>query len=295
MSHAEWFFSWEGVVTLKEMLAGDGKMRVIRLFGCVVLSMFCVVMLIAVFASNLETASTVSYRSREYADASEEIETLEASVKSSSETDVSTSAASAGGKIASMQNNALRQTPHPDRVDDMLDYLVERSYDKCVPWYDVDTDQGPRCSWSFDSTYSFSGDEVNVVWTCRNDEAADELLAYTLGKYSSKTGLFYDINVYVTTLGRMYQDENATFDNLMSLALETTRSTAVSGAASTSSATDATSEAPSQPAGDAAPASGEATPAPGDEAPADPAPTGEAGVGQDGTDAADAPSGESEA
>lgn len=72
------------------------------------------------------------------------------------------------------------------------------------PWYEAASGT-VKYTWKFNSTYSFSGDFVPVLWTCVTED--DVLLAYTTGEYNASTGTFTHVEPHVTSIGEDYIDK----------------------------------------------------------------------------------------
>lgn len=72
------------------------------------------------------------------------------------------------------------------------------------PWYEAASGT-VSYTWKFNSTYSFSGDFVPVLWTCTTDD--DVLLAYATGEYNASTGSFTHVEPHVTSIGEGYIDK----------------------------------------------------------------------------------------
>ena len=234
------------MASFRDKLDDFDWVRYARMAGSVVLSMGCVILLIWIIGSNAETGSVV-FDSREEYDKLREDKSLDAA-------QVTRNAASIGSRVASIQNELVTMNEGDSRIDGvcdkLMDYVVERSYDKCVNWYEHNRESTVVPVWTFDSTFSFSGDDIGVVWTCRNKRASDELLCYATGKYSAKANLFYDIDVRVTDIGKSYAtaSDGASFDlfDSMDAALKSEGVSAVEAAGATdgSASTNSGSESP---------------------------------------------------
>ena len=75
-----------------------------------------------------------------------------------------------------------------------------------VPWFmPLDTTSEPQIfEWRFETTYSFAGTAIPVLWTCWDND--EQLVAYATGTYDSMNDEFYDIAYRVTSVGAAYID-----------------------------------------------------------------------------------------
>lgn len=129
------------------------------------------------------------------------------------------SAADAGTKVAEYQNKystlnaADNEEEYRENATNIGVYLDDKS--KQVPWYTLNKDIADY-EWKFNSTYSFSGDSVPVLWTCyqklSNGEDAEYgvLFAYTTGTYNVADNMFHNIKYNVTSVGQEYLNKQYT-------------------------------------------------------------------------------------
>lgn len=139
------------------------------------------------------------------------IETLQSQLDGISESTTETvetiqqklySAATAGAKVADLQNNyRFIDISTETGIEDMqknaseMDEYLEDTANR-VPWYGQSDEE---TAWRFESTYSFSGDEVPVVWTCKS--LSGELFAYATAVYHVDSGKFGDLEYHTTVIG----------------------------------------------------------------------------------------------
>lgn len=129
-----------------------------------------------------------------------ELDTMKAQQSQSVEdarTDLST-AATAGNAVAELQNKYahLSDADANSLTDNALaldSHFGSQDKDARTPWY-----SGKDYAWTFETTYSFRGDSVPVIWSCHN--TAGELVAYTMATYSKDTKLFTNVSTYFTAV-----------------------------------------------------------------------------------------------
>lgn len=118
------------------------------------------------------------------------------------------SAAELGQKVADYQMEyqetyATMMTDHSRIAESLRECFTSGSSNAAVAWFLpehlTDTGEYEIYKWKFETTYSFSGVSVPVLWTCWDDKG--ELLAYTTGTYSVKDLKFSDITRYTTSVG----------------------------------------------------------------------------------------------
>lgn len=155
---------------------------------------------------------------KRYDDNNKNIQELQSQITNLTDTNTDTvqqiqtklsSAATAGSKVASLQNSySDYSATSPSGMQSIKDtanaiqsYLDDNSITARVPWYNVNGKVS--CKWAFESTYSFSGDTIPVLWECR-DNKTNDLLAYTIGTYVVSSGKFKDVAYHMTQLGTTY-------------------------------------------------------------------------------------------
>ncbi len=114
------------------------------------------------------------------------------------------SAAKQGEALAEVQNRYKSIRPENGdalerNVVQAEELLSEDGKDAKVSWYSY-TDENLDPVWSFQSTYAFESDRLEVVWLCRNSKD-NELMAYATGVYDSNTGKFSDVSWHMTSAG----------------------------------------------------------------------------------------------
>lgn len=118
------------------------------------------------------------------------------------------SAAELGQMVADYQTEyqetyATMMTDHSRIAESLRECFTSAFSNEAVAWFLPehldDTGEYEIYKWKFETTYSFSGVSIPVLWTCWNDNG--ELLAYTTGVYSVKDLKFSDIKRYTTSVG----------------------------------------------------------------------------------------------
>lgn len=120
------------------------------------------------------------------------------------------SAAKLGSELAELQNNYFEfshVTTDEDfkkQVDNIDPYFAKDSKDSRVQWYSPGKDHlgypVANCKWTFESTFGFIGDNVDVIWICRETETND-ILAYTTGVFNGKEKNFTKVRTMITSKG----------------------------------------------------------------------------------------------
>lgn len=111
------------------------------------------------------------------------------------------SAADAGNQVADFQNMySVTMTDGIKAIAEKLDAFFDSdSKAMRVPWFSGPVKQG-SVTWQFETTYSFSSKNADVLWTCW--DSLGQMLAYTTGKFNVETKLFSDVETFVTLVGQ---------------------------------------------------------------------------------------------
>lgn len=123
------------------------------------------------------------------------------------------SAASAGAEIARLQNEYARldivrdEDQFVENANLIGNYLEDKTQQ--TPWYSGNI-PGLSYEWRFLSTYSFSGNNVDVAWVCESGN--DELLAYVIASYSAADNLFSSLERHMTYEGASYIAAEGQYD-----------------------------------------------------------------------------------
>lgn len=116
------------------------------------------------------------------------------------------SASVAGNKVAKYQTNYMEHSLElsdqlfEQNVIDLSNCFTFDGQDGRVPWY---VPVGVNPIWKFKNTYSFSGDNLDVVWVCELEKTS-EILAYATAVYHAKEDRFSNTVWYVTGEGVQY-------------------------------------------------------------------------------------------
>lgn len=117
--------------------------------------------------------------------------------------EIVSSAKSAGDDVSVIQNDLSVTDPfkYQDKVvklgNKMKAHLDAKSADG-MPWYRPN--DGTKSEWTFRSSFSFTAQSVDVVWTCR-DVFGGDLLAYSTGTYDAVTKKFSNVKTETTYAG----------------------------------------------------------------------------------------------
>lgn len=181
----------------------------------VVICSLCVILGIALaFAVNLTADDyEVNYSANnvQIGDLMEELADLNALIEGADTVEyVSTNlsyCADLGKKVAAYQTEYQRIDVEADEFMDNV-YALDACFDESsknarVPWFYVEPAVGISWTWTFQTTYGFAGDVVDVLWLCHEDVNGD-LVAYATGKYYVEAGLFSGIEYHMTTIGSAY-------------------------------------------------------------------------------------------
>lgn len=132
------------------------------------------------------------------------VEVVEVKLKSCSEL---------GNRVAALQTNYQylpltvdNDTAWMDNVNTLDVCFDVNGKNSRVPWY-ASMNPDVHFTWSFQTTYGFSGLQVPVLWLCY-DNMTQDLLAYAMSVYDTETGLFSNVSYYMTSLGAKYYYEN---------------------------------------------------------------------------------------
>lgn len=119
-------------------------------------------------------------------------------------------------------------------------YMADKT--KQVPWM---TSGETPYKWVFNTTYSFSGDTVPVLWTCYSTDGNETLLGYAVGMYRVSDDMFYDVSYRLTTYGTQAgaTDEN---DSSYTVTIEPDESITDNESSEVSSETDSHDESRSE-------------------------------------------------
>lgn len=136
------------------------------------------------------------------------------------------SAVSSGSAVASLQSAYQDCMVRPDDPSESVEtkmqnnarslapYFDDDSENAVTPWFTVTSEAQSRVTWKFMTNYSFTSDEVDVLWTCVDRNG--RLCAFATGKYTAATNLFSDVKVFATAFGnetyRRPDDPVATYD-----------------------------------------------------------------------------------
>lgn len=129
------------------------------------------------------------------------------------------SALEAGEAVAKLQEEYQVIPVSMDSIDKLetvassLDvYLADDSNEARTPWYSPSTlGVSVEFDWRFETTYSFSGSKIPVLWTCW--DADGNLCAYCTAVYESSTGLFSNVEFVVTSIGSTYVNSDESIDD----------------------------------------------------------------------------------
>lgn len=186
------------------------KKNVIIVFAIIVIA--TIVCGCILFFEN-RAVSEANAKSKENAETIEELKKQLSDVTTENEETVEeiqvklNSASTAGNRMAELQNERREvevgsngwEEKSSAITDEIKQYTDESN--GIGPWYG--RTNAVKCHWQFESTYSFSGNEIPAVWTCRND-GNGELLAYAMATYHADTGKFTDLDYHQTSVGATY-------------------------------------------------------------------------------------------
>lgn len=129
------------------------------------------------------------------------------------------SAKEKGQAVATQQNAYLNTKPgetgEVTKISEQLAAILgdasegSKGMDPKTPWYKTGptvkaAPQGSgEYSWTFESTYEFSGDTAVVTWLCRHKETGD-LLAWTMADYDGSDDTFSTFRSGLTSQGQTY-------------------------------------------------------------------------------------------
>lgn len=125
------------------------------------------------------------------------------------------SAATAGGRVAQLQNTYNRSMGNLDAgsidedayfekieaVASDLDAFFEEDSNARTPWY-YGTYKESYPEWTFLTNYDFDGNIIPVIWVCHGSGGG--LLAYTTAIYDADTEIFTSVETHVTYVGARY-------------------------------------------------------------------------------------------
>ena len=167
--------------------------------GMIVLTLLCSVGLSGYsYISSDSLRSKIAVQEQQMAELNEELTEIEMHKVDVNEVKVAMNTASqAGNDVAALQNYYLTTELGTDD-EDMADFSKRTQAVKAlfgssdqgavVPWY-----SGEGCIWSFETTYSFSDNEVPVLWLCRDTSSERNVLAYATARYDADEGYFHDV------------------------------------------------------------------------------------------------------
>lgn len=120
-------------------------------------------------------------------------------------------AAQAGTEVAAYQSKFSNITEETrDGLETMSSSMRNlfgtSDSDATAPWYNGDEEY----SWTFETTYSFAGNSVPVVWLCRNKDR--DVVAYTTGIYDVKENVFKDIEWKSVSKGAVRTSQDVGLD-----------------------------------------------------------------------------------
>lgn len=116
------------------------------------------------------------------------------------------SAVKQGDELADLQNQfatAGTSDKKLHKIQKKLLKLYDSPKTDTTPWYNTEK-KAQQGTWKFESRYSFSQDEVDVIFT--NTDKGGRLLAYTTATYYPKKKTFGHIKVHVTADGIQASD-----------------------------------------------------------------------------------------
>lgn len=123
------------------------------------------------------------------------------------------SAKSAGSHAADLENTYmsvlhaadLSETDRMAQLTDLssqMDALFGENTPLRTAWYTWDVSRLASAVWSFQTNADFSGDQMQVLWTCTDD--AGDLLAYVTADYQKATDTFANGIAHATIIGSQY-------------------------------------------------------------------------------------------
>lgn len=123
------------------------------------------------------------------------------------------SCADLGNKVADLQTKYQNISPSDDydiwmeNVEALDSCFVDSAKESRVPWFIPVREHEVIWKWEFQSTYSFTSKQVDVIWLCRDVNNGD-IIAYCTAVYDTEVGLFEMADWTVTSIGFTYQQDN---------------------------------------------------------------------------------------
>lgn len=104
-----------------------------------------------------------------------------------------------GADVATFQNEYSQGTNLKKIAEKLDTYFGENDKNARVPWLTNSAENKDTWTWTFETKFAYDKGESDVAWVARNKTG--QVMAYTLAKYDTTSGVFKDVKRHVTIHG----------------------------------------------------------------------------------------------